>query len=127
MNDPLFGIHARALDLRAQRGELLASNLANAETPHFKARDIDFAAALEEAGGNVDVARTQSGHLGSVEGAGNAQTLYRMPHQPSLDGNTVEADVEQSAFAENSMQYMASLRFISGRIEAMRLAITGGR
>lgn len=127
INDPILGVHGEALRLRAHRSEVLAANLANAETPHYKARDFDFAGALERAETGVGLERTHASHLSAGAGPGMPEKLYRMPHQPALDGNTVEADVEQAAFSENAMHYLATLRFISGRMQTLRAAITGGR
>ncbi|KUR72737.1 flagellar biosynthesis protein FlgB [Novosphingobium fuchskuhlense] len=114
MSDTLFGIHGAALELRSQRMGLLASNLANAGTPGYKAKDIDFAAALK--------ARTSGA---SDTQALTAATRYRMPVMPSLDGNTVEMATEQTAFAENAVGYSATLSFIRGRVETLTRAIKG--
>jgi flagellar basal-body rod protein FlgB len=108
--DRTLGIHATALQLRNQRMMLLASNIANAATPNFKARDIDFSAALQAA---------ETGR--PVEGA----IRYRIPVQPSLDGNTVELGTEQTAYAENAMAYRASLSFLNGRISTLSRAMKG--
>jgi flagellar basal-body rod protein FlgB len=122
----LFGIHTSALALWQRRAEVLANNLANADTPNFHARDIDFRAALGAASNSTSLpmAATAEGHRSS--GAAGAQGLmYRVPTQPSLDGNSVDAQIEQAAFAENSVRYQASLSFISGQIRTLRTAITG--
>ncbi|MBL0769610.1 flagellar basal body rod protein FlgB [Sphingopyxis sp. DHUNG17] len=108
--EKLFGMHATALQLRSQRMMMLASNIANAATPGYKARDLDFAKALDLA---------QQG--GSTEGA----MRYRVPVQPSLDGNTVEMATEQTAFAENALAYRSSLAFLSGRVNTLTRAIKG--
>lgn len=125
-----FGMHEQALLLRSQRSQLLASNIANADTPGFKARDLDFQAALGHVQSNQPVLlqTTQSGHLGEGTNppAIAANLLYRVPTQPSLDGNTVDMQQEQAAFAENAVHYQATLDFISSRINTLRLAITGG-
>lgn len=125
--DDALGVHEHALRLRAARGEVLAANLANADTPGFKARDLDFAAVLRrEMPGTVRLAATQPGHLGrdtSVVPA--SQLLYRTPSQPSLDGNTVDVVREQVAFSQNAMQYQASLRFLDGRLRSLLTAIKG--
>ncbi|HMM67402.1 MAG TPA: flagellar basal body rod protein FlgB [Dokdonella sp.] len=123
----LFGIHTRALALWQQRAEVLANNLANADTPNFHARDIDFRAALGAASGNAGLAMTTTaaGHRTTAGPAGEQGLMYRVPTQPSLDGNSVDAQVEQAAFAENSVRYQASLAFISGQIRSLRTAITG--
>ena len=122
--DRAFGVHAEALQLRARRGELLASNLANADTPNFKARDLDFRNALSEAQAATALATTNPGHL-RTQGGGSAQAMYRVPAQSSLDGNTVDTQVEQAKFAENSVRYSTSLRFLSGKISSLMTAIKG--
>ena len=133
--DRHFGIHAHALEFRSTRSRVLASNLINADTPNFKARDIRFADVMSarglEAGraglAGVQLAATHSGHFGvGGDRAGDARLMYRNPYQPTLDGNTVEAEVEQGKFAENAVQYQASLLFLSGKIRGLRDAIKGG-
>ncbi len=114
MSDNLFGIHGAALTLRSQRMGLLASNLANAGTPGYKAKDIDFAAALKATTGGASEAQAVA-----------SATRYRMPVMPSLDGNTVEMATEQTAFAENAVGYSATLSFIRGRVETLTRAIKG--
>lgn len=106
----LFGVHGSALEVRAQRMNILASNIANASTPNFKARDIDFNQALAsvERQGGIDQA-----------------LLYRVPDQPSMDGNTVELSKEQTAFAENAVQYQTTLSFLNGRINQLTRALRG--
>ncbi len=123
----LFGVHTRALALWQQRAEVLANNLANADTPNFHARDIDFRSALGAASGqtSLPMATTAAGHRSSASSGGEQGLMYRVPTQPSLDGNSVDAQVEQAAFAENSVRYQASLAFISGQIRSLRTAITG--
>ena len=123
--DRVFGVHAQALQLRAQRGEVLASNLANADTPNYKAQDLDFRAALSQAQDNQALTTTQAGHMQTHGGAAGAQRLYRIPSAPSLDGNTVDTQTEQVQFAENAMRYQASLRFLSGKIQGLMSAIKG--
>jgi len=114
MSDELFGIHGTALSLRSQRLSLLASNIANAATPGYRARDIDFrqAMALASRGSNA----TQA-----AQGA----VAYRVPIEPSPDGNTVELSTEQTLFAENAVQYRATLAFLEGRISTIRRALKG--
>ena len=112
--DPLFGIHGAALALRSQRLSMLASNIANAATPGYKARDIDFAAALDAASADAPVDRAAEGAL-----------RYRVPVQPSMDGNTVELSTEQTAFAENAVQYKTTLSFLEGRIATVMTALRG--
>jgi len=114
MSDSIFGIHGAALELRSQRLGLLSSNIANAGTPGYKARDIDFASALK--------ARMNGA---STEQAANSTTMYRVPVMPTLDGNTVEMATEQTAFAENAVGYSATLSFIRGRVETLTRAMKG--
>lgn len=125
--DNFFGIHATALKLRANRAELLAANIANADTPNYKARDIDFKQVLKMANsGNGDMSTTNSKHI-TLAGSSKmgAEIMYRIPNQPSLDGNTVDLQTERSAFMENSMMYQASLRFLNGKISGLMTAIRG--
>ena len=123
--DPILGIHGAALSLRSARMEVLAANLANADTPGFKARDFDFANVLTatvERG--VRRAATEARQVRSANAA--TDTLkYRQPFQPSMDGNTVEADLEMARFSENAIAYQASLMFVNSKIRGLRAAITG--
>ena len=113
MASSLFGIHGAALELRSERMGLITSNIANAATPGYKARDIDFAAAL----------KARSEGLGKDSAA--RSTFYRVPVMPSLDGNTVEMATEQTAFAENAVAYQATLGFIRGRVDTLTRALKG--
>ena len=115
-DDALFGIHGKALALRSQRMAMLASNIANAATPGFKARDIDFAKAL-------DAATASTG--ASVDRAADENVEYRVPIQASPDGNTVELSTEQTQFAENAVAYRATLSFLQGRIGTVMQALKG--
>ncbi len=108
--DNIFGIHATALKLREQRMAILGSNIANASTPGYKARDIEFPQALQLA---------ENGQ------SPEAAMRYRVPVQPSLDGNTVELATEQTAFAENALAYRSSLSFLQGRIGTLSRALKG--
>lgn len=125
--DNMFGIHEEAIKLRARRSEVLASNLANADTPGYKARDFDFKAMLrKEVQQPVRLASTHSAHIRTDKGlVASTQMGYRIPHQPSVDGNTVEAEREQSEFSANAMRYQASLRFLDSRVKGLKLAIKG--
>jgi flagellar basal-body rod protein FlgB len=126
--DPIFGIHGDALLARSRRAEILAANLANADTPNYKARDVDFAelmrAQLDE--GQGALVKTHARHL-DVGGDRyfGAEVRYREPHQPSLDGNTVDTQIEQAEFMKNAMQYQASLEFLTERIRGLRSAVRG--
>ncbi len=129
--DNALGLHEIALKLRAQRMEVLASNLANADTPNFKARDIDFKAVLKEyqdGGASLSgngLKTTNARHMGGTGNELGLQTQYRNPLQPSIDGNTVDPQIEKSKFMENALQYQATLNFIDGRISSLRKAIRG--
>lgn len=123
----IFGVHEQALLLRARRAEVLATNLANADTPEFKARDIDFRAVLANAAGNgSDLRTTHAKHLQAAgHDAASAQLKYRYPLQPSLDGNTVDTNMEQSAFMQNALDYQTSLSFVNSRITGLVKALRG--
>jgi flagellar basal-body rod protein FlgB len=114
MGDSLFGIHGMALELRSQRLGLLTSNIANAGTPGYKARDIDFGSALKAMAQGANAAQA----------IGNA-TQYRVPVMPALDGNTVEMATEQTAFAENAIGYEATLNMIQDRVQTISRALKG--
>jgi flagellar basal-body rod protein FlgB len=123
----VFGIHEQALLLHGQRLGVLAENIANADTPNYKARDIDFSAVLSGTESEaMPLAVTHAAHIALSEpGQGSADLKYRNPYQASLDGNTVEMPVEQAAFAENNVRYQASLGFINSQIAELSLAING--
>lgn len=120
-----------ALGIRAYRQELLASNIANADTPHYKARDVDFKTAFAGAlagrvEGSLNLAQTAAKHLPGADGNPYAGALrYRTEYQSAVDGNTVNMDIERSAFAENALQVEAMLTFINGRFRTLQSAIQG--
>lgn len=121
-----FDFNAQALLLRSERGRVLAGNVANADTPNFKARDFNFAQALQQATGVAGAAqplRTHAAHATAAGSAGQPTLLYRTPLQSSLDGNSVDMDMERAAFADNTARYEASLRFINGQIRTLMLAM----
>lgn len=129
-----LSLFRNALGVRSHRQELLASNIANADTPHYKARDLDFQAALGAALGNraepsvapVTLARTQPGHLGGDRTSLYAGALrYRAEYQGAVDGNTVNMDVERAAFAENAMQIEALIAFVNHRFRSLSAALQG--
>ena len=125
-----FDFHAQALALRSERTRVLASNIANADTPNYQARDFDFAKALAQATGtataNVVATRTAAGHLPAANvGPGGVALSYRIAPQAALDGNSVDMDLERANFADNSVRYEAGLRFINGQIRTLLTAITG--
>lgn len=128
--DSVLGIYPQALQLGAKRLELIADNIANADTPGFKARDIDFRATLEsllatESGPATALRRTSALHQSSANSATDAEPLYRVPNLPSLDGNTVDMQMEQSAFSEASVRYQASLDFLNESIQGLKKALRG--
>jgi flagellar basal-body rod protein FlgB len=124
--DKYLAPQAAALTLRQKRMEILSSNIANAATPNFKARDIDFEGAFQQAMTGVDkLTTTNTIHMTATSGGQNPETLYRMPLSQSLDGNTVELHVEQLKFAENATRYEASLQFLNDRIRGLRSALRG--
>ncbi len=129
MNVNPFAHYETALHLRSLRSELLSSNIANTDTPGYQARDIDFRSAFRDvqSGMPSTLRTTNDKHLGASSGAASgAEVGYRIPMQPSVDGNTVEADIEQGQFAQNTVQYRAALSFLSSQVSSLRYAIKGG-
>lgn len=125
--DSAFAFQERALQVQGYRQQVLASNIANADTPNYKARDIDFAKALRQAQGGreMGMTRTSPMHL-DVGGSGplaGVRPQYRSAVQPSIDGNTVDTNIEQAQFAENALHYMATLQFINGKIQSTLAAL----
>ena len=120
--DNALGVHAQALEARVKRAEVLANNLANAETPGYKARDIDFASALSRVRESAP-RQTHSAHMALSDQQG--AILYRTPAQMTLDGNTVETEQEHAAFMDNAIRYQASLNFLNGRIKSILGALRG--
>lgn len=130
--DSALGIHPQALALRAKRAEVLARNLANVDTPNYKARDIDFRQALGgEMGGNTGNSAmkvTNSKHFGSGVSGVNGNTfevIQRKATQVSIDGNTVDSQKEYAEFMRNAVRYQASLQFLTGRFRGLMTAIRG--
>jgi len=129
LNDALH-FHSSALRLRSERQQVLAANIANADTPGYKAADFDFGRALAGAvgAGDASTARmvaTNPGHLAPRTGSAAQSIQYRIPTQSSVDGNSVEMDTERANFADNAIRYEASLRFLNGQIKSIMSAITG--
>ena len=125
--DQALGVHPAALAFRSERGAVLAANIANSATPGYRARDYDFQKALQQEmkGQNVGMQSTHANHISTNSSNDYGGLLYRVPTRFSSNDNTVEADVEQAAFAENAMHYQASLQFLNGSISGLRKAITG--
>nr|WP_298139688.1 flagellar basal body rod protein FlgB [uncultured Pseudomonas sp.] len=129
--DRALGIHEQALGFRAQRAEVLANNIANADTPHYKARDLDFASVLAEQSaktqrGPVDLKLTDSRHI-AAEGlsTGDASLVYRNPLSASIDQNTVDLQIEQSSYAENAVDFQASFTFLNSKFKGLIGALRG--
>lgn len=129
--DNALGPHAAALALRSQRATALAGNIANADTPGYHARDIDFKTALSE---QLQASQTHATRVRTTHGRhlpaahappGTAELLYRTPLLNSFDGNSVDTQLEQAAFAENNMQFQAALRFLNGRFSGLMTAVRG--
>ncbi|KAB2926496.1 MAG: flagellar basal body rod protein FlgB [Dechloromonas sp.] len=122
-------VYSQALNLRTQRHQVLASNIANADTPNYKARDFDFARAMQNAqagrlaAGGVALARTASGHLPGAGGAGPAELQFRKESQSAVDGNTVDMDVERAQIAENALQYQILTQLIGDKFKGLRSAM----
>ncbi|MCH8552845.1 MAG: flagellar basal body rod protein FlgB [Natronospirillum sp.] len=125
--DNSLGIHPLALTTRADRSEVLANNLANTDTPGFKARDFDFQAVLRgevEQRRSLSVSRTNERHLAGRASA-EERLDYRVPHQPAIDGNTVDPHYEHAQFTENALKYDASFEFLNGKFMGLRNALRG--
>ena len=123
-----LGIHEKALHIRAKRAEVLANNLTNADTPGFKARDIDFKSILrgQMSASSQRMVATNSRHFSAgATDMVSPELLYRNPLQPSLDGNTVEEQVEMSRFAQNTMDFQASFQMLNGKFKGLQNAIKG--
>jgi flagellar basal-body rod protein FlgB len=130
--DSYLGVQQDALKVQSKRMEVLAKNLANVDTPNYKAQDIDFKTALAQAGSPgaaLPLATTTANQIGNSATSGDLDTSgalkYRVPLAPSLDGNTVDAQMEQAAFADNTVRYQATLTFLTGSLKDLMTAITG--
>jgi len=128
--DSAFGIHQQALLIRSRRAEILASNIANADTPNYKARDIDFQALLNQAEASAAASRMTTTNANHFSGNGSDSGIsielkYRQPLQPSLDGNSVDSEFEKAEFTRNALQYQVSLSMLSGRIKNLKRALSG--
>ncbi len=126
--DKAFGVHPGAILARSQRAELLATNIANADTPNYKAKDIDFASALEQAKfkQSKSLSTTHEKHFDLTIDELESNSMYRIPSQPDTgDGNSVDLQVERSLYVQNAMEYQASLRFMTGKIQGLKKALGG--
>jgi len=122
--DKAIGVHAQALDVRSRRMEVLARNIANADTPHFKAQDIDFRSVLSDLKQEPMVA-TQKGHVDSADPGKRDGVMYRIPFNVAFDGNTVELNIEQAQYGKAAADYQATLQFLEQRVSSMRKALKG--
>lgn len=124
--DRVMGLHTRALQLHGQRTELLASNIANADTPNFLARDLDFQSvmAMQQGQRAITIKATQANHIGAASSETH-RLMYREPVQPSADGNTVDVQLEKSAFTENAIGYQTQLSFLKAEFGRLMAAIRG--
>ena len=122
----VFGVHEQAMKLRQERLSLIAQNIANADTPNYQAKDLDFRKVMKQASDHlsVDLSKTKSSHLDGNQLRGG-DLIYRTPLNPAADGNTVEVHYEQQEFGKESGRYMATLQFIEGRIGSIRRALRG--
>lgn len=131
MLDQSMQLNGAALRLRAERQQVLAANIANADTPGFKAADFDFGRALKDAArgsaaqSGVRLTASVPGHIGGASSSTSALLAYRTPAQGSIDGNSVEMDAERARFADNAVRYEASLRFLNGQVKTILSAIQG--
>ncbi len=125
MADSIFGLSEKALQLAESRGVMLANNLVNSSTPHYKARDFDFNKAMQEAGENYSLDTTNKNHIQAENQAGGQQILYRVPMQMGLDGNTVDDEIERKDFMENALRYQVNLTFIGNKSDEIMKAIKG--
>ncbi|MFN3578953.1 MAG: flagellar basal body rod protein FlgB [Pseudomonas sp.] len=128
--DKALGIHEQALSFRGQRAAVLANNIANAETPNFKARDLDFAAVLaaQQTGQDSSFAakQTHSGHMNAESLIDQVAGLrFRTPLQPAVDGNTVDSQVEQAEYADNAIRFQASFTFLNSKFSGLMTALRG--
>jgi flagellar basal-body rod protein FlgB len=125
--DKALDVPARALELRAYRAQLLATNIANADTPNYKAVDVDFKTALAKAqSGDLPLTVTNTKQIQASSGESSKYpVMYRVPLQPSLDGNTVDTEIEKASFTRNAIQHQADFMLLNGRIKGIMTAIKG--
>lgn len=128
--DKALGIHEQAVGLRIQRAEILANNIANSDTPNYKARDIDFESVLRGVQANdqqpLKMNRTSEGHnVGLIDAGFASELMYRIPSQPSVDGNTVDVQAEMARYTENAIDYQASFQFLNNKFKGLSSAIKG--
>lgn len=124
-----LGVHESALRIRGQRASILANNLANVDTPNFKARDLDFKQILNKQVASSqlsDIQMTNARHMSGGDFFGeDADLLYRTPQQPSIDGNTVEDQIEHAEYMKNTLAFQASFQFLNSKFQGLKTAIRG--
>ena len=124
-----FSVHDDALLLRGRRSSILAANIANTDTPNYKARDIEFADMLRKANtqqaDRIVLASTHRGHIAPKAGDLQPALMYRNPLHASLDGNTVDSHVEQAQFSENALMFQTSFTFLNGKVQGLMKALKG--
>ena len=126
--DKVTGFHEDALKVRTQRAELLANNIANADTPGYKARDVDFQAILQARLGQqktLQVAKTNQQHMSVDDNAASGKLMYRNPTQPAIDGNTVDTQSEIVQYTKNAMDFQSSFLLLNSRFKSLTTAIKG--
>ncbi|RTE66876.1 flagellar basal body rod protein FlgB [Amphritea opalescens] len=127
--DNALGIHEKAVGVRIQRAEILANNIANSDTPNYKARDIDFESVLQGVQGGqqpLQMSRTSDEHsTGLISADYASELMYRIPSQPSVDGNTVDVQAEMARYTENAIDYQASFQFLNNKFKGLTSAIKG--
>lgn len=125
--DKIFGIHIQAVRVRGERAQILAQNMANADTPGYQARDVNFQELIRQEGANsMRLSTTRSSHIGPGNSAvAGSELKYRRPQQASVDGNTVDLQTERAEFMRNALAYQTSMQFLSGRIKGLMTAIRG--
>ena len=126
--DNQFALRLHSLQIAEHRLQLLAGNVANADTPGYQARDLDFRSAMQKAdSGQMHMATTQNGHINIGQNASPGRVQYRVPTQPTLDGNTVDSQLEAASIGETTIRYQATLTFLNQKIQGLMSAISGGR
>jgi flagellar basal-body rod protein FlgB len=128
--DKALGLHEKALGFRAQRAEVLANNIANADTPHYKARDLEFSAVLEaqhaKGQGGITAALTSDRHI-AAQGMeiADPSLRFRTPHHASIDQNTVDLQIEQASYAQNAVDFQASFTLLNSKFRGLMSALRG--
>jgi flagellar basal-body rod protein FlgB len=123
--DSAFALSEKTLELRSQRMEILSKNIANADTPNYRAQDLDFSRVLSSAQADSGLKATHAGHINQAESFSGAELVYTVPFNSSVDGNTVEMSIEQAKYGRAAAEYQATLRFLEGEMSGIRKALRG--